>query len=217
MTLPKQKPNKDRLTPSQTRAARRMRKDRRRKFIRLLGLGGIAAIALLFIVGLFLPSLPIAGQGGIFGGGVPDGPGMKLETQGSTHIESGQSHPSYNSIPATSGWHYDRPLAPVRWGIHTEFVSDEYRVHNLEHGGIGIHYNCPDGCDELVRQLADIVELGRDEGMKILLSPYPGMETTIALTAWTFIDKFDVFDRDRITDFINTHESSPTAPEANAR
>ena len=45
------------------------------------------------------------------------------------------------------------------------------------------------------------------------MSPYPGMETTIALTAWTYVDRLDGFDEERIVAFIEAHESSPTAPE----
>ena len=211
------KRRRDRLTPSQARAARRTRRQRRRRLVRVAGFSLIGAIAFIFILGLFLPSLPITGSGGIFGRSTPDGPGVRVASQGGTHIDQGQSHPSYNSIPATSGWHYEQPLAPVRWGVHDEVVADEYRMHNLEHGGIGVHYDCPDGCPELVQQLTEIVERSRDAGLKVLLSPYPDMETTIALTAWTFIDRFDVFDEDRVKDFISAHESSPNAPEANAR
>lgn len=97
--------------------------------------------------------------------------------------------------------------------MYTEAIPDEVLVHNLEHGGIGVHYNCPDGCDELVDQLAGVV---RRSG-KIVMSPYPGMETRIALTAWNFLDAFDDFDEVRIKDFIDTHESSSNAPEPNVR
>jgi hypothetical protein len=41
------------------------------------------------------------------------------------------------------------------------------------------------------------------------------MDTKIALTAWTFLDQFEVFDEARISDFVSSHESSPNAPEAN--
>ena len=211
------KRRKDRLTPSQARSARRTRRQRRRRLLRYGGFSAIGAIAFIFILGLFLPSIPITGGGGLFGGSTPSGPGERMEDQGGTHIDLGESHASYNSVPATSGWHYVQPLAPVRWGLHDEVVLDEYRLHNLEHGGIGVHYSCPDGCPELVAQLAAIVELSRDEGLKVLMSPYPGMETTIALTAWTFLDAFDVFDEDRVKDFISSHESSPNAPEPTAR
>ena len=142
-----------------------------------------------------------------------DGPGERFPDQGGDHIGLGDSHPPYNSAPATSGRHYGAPLAPAPWGVYTEAIPDEVLIHNLEHGGIGVHYNCPNGCDELVDQLAGVV---RGSG-KIVMSPYPDMETRIALTAWNFLDAFDDFDEDRIEGFIDAHESSSNAPEPNVR
>ena len=86
-------------------------------------------------------------------------------------------------------------------------------MHNLEHGGIGVHYSCPEGCDGLIARLREIVTRARSEGKKVLMSPYPGMDTRITLTAWTFMDRFDDFDEQRVTQFISAHESSLNAPE----
>jgi hypothetical protein len=140
---------------------------------------------------------------------VPVGPGRRIPVQGADHTSQSQTHPDYNSVPATSGWHYGGASAPAPWGVHGDALPDEILVHNLEHGGVGIHYNCPEGCDELVSQLKEIA----DRMGKVILSPYPGMETKIALTAWTFLDTFDEFDKDRVEDFARAHESSPNAPE----
>ncbi len=208
------------LTPTQARAARRARRQFRRRFRRYGVMTGVGAIALAFIVALFLPSFSFAGGGGFggfFGGSAPDGPGERIADLGAVHITPGQSHPPYNSVPATSGWHLGQPLAPAPWGVHSEVLEDEVLIHNLEHGGIGVHYDCPDGCDALVEQLRELVQTAADRGGKVILSPYPGMDSTISLTAWTFIDQFDVFDEDRIRDFVGAHESSPNAPEPTAR
>lgn len=170
-----------------------------------------------FIVSLFLPSFSGIGFGGFGGGSAPDGPGERIAEMNRNHISPNQEHAPYNSVPATSGWHYDPPLAPTTWGVHDEFVADEIRLHNLEHGGVVVDYNCPDGCDELVQQLGAIVNTSIAGGLKVILSPYPDMPTRIALTAWTFIDAFEEFDEDRVKDFIRAHESSPNAPEPTAR
>ena len=153
--------------------------------------------------------------GGIGGGGAetPDGPGTKVESQGREHIQEGAEHPPYNSVPATSGWHYPQPLAPVSWGVHSTFIPEEKRIHNLEHGGISITYNCPEGCEDIISELNGIVERARDENMKILLSPYPGTERKITLTSWTFIQSFDNYDKGKIIDFIDSHHNSPNSPE----
>ena len=139
--------------------------------------------------------------------------GQRFVDQRSDHILPGQDHAAYNSTPATSGAHFTHPHAPVAWGVHTAALPDEILVHNLEHGGIGVHYNCPDGCDGLVSQLAALVKVAVDRGLKVVMSPYPGMESRFALTAWTFLDAFDAFDEPRINGFIDTHESSANAPE----
>jgi hypothetical protein len=90
-------------------------------------------------------------------------------------------------------------------------------IHNLEHGGIGIFYDCPEGCPELEGQLSEMAQRGVEGGLKIIMSPYAGMDHRISLNAWTFLDQFDEFDRDRIENFINAHESSSNAPEPFAR
>ena len=202
----------DRPTPSQARAARRGRRTRRRRVVKISAFLVVGFIAFFFIASLIAPSLPVS-----IGRSSSGDAGIRILDQGQAHIGSGQEHPPYNSVPATSGSHYAQPLAPVRWGVHEAFVADEYRLHNLEHGGIGVHYDCADGCPELVEQLAEIVKRSVNGGLKVILSPYPGMDTRIALTAWNFIDKLDGFDEKRIKDFINAHESSSNAPEPNAR
>ncbi len=207
---------KRKLTPTQARAARRARRQKRKRLLRWGGLSLLGIVSLAFIVGLFAGGLPIAGRGS--GGGTPEGPGQRIEDAGRSHISIGQVHDTYTSVPATSGPHYSGSSAPTTWGVHDQFVQDEVRVHNLEHGGIGIHYNCPEGCPELVEQLTAIMDRAeRDEGLKVLMSPYPDMATRIALTAWTFLDAFDVFDEDRVIEFIQAHESSANAPEPFAR
>ena len=227
---------KGRLTPSQARAARRMRRNRRKRFLKIGGFSSVALIAFLFIAALFAPSLPIS-----FGSTSYGEAGEAFDEQTySPHVGPEETHPAYNSNPATSGWHYN---FPARWGIHDEVLPDETLVHNLEHGGIRLHYNCPDGCSELLAQLAgfavrsdgdwldqyieDLVEAGQTGSLnrarniegnyKVVLSPYPDMDTTIALAAWTYLDAFNEFDADRIIDFIVAHMSAPAAPENSAR
>jgi hypothetical protein len=157
---------------------------------------------------------PVAIEAPEITSGAPDGPGVRVAEMGASHVVPGEDHPPYNSVPATSGPHFGHPLAPVRWGVYDSSLADEVLVHNLEHGYVNVHYDCPDGCPELVQQLTDIVDKAADRGGKVLMSPYPDMDARIALTAWTFIDRFDEFDEKRISEFVNSHESSPNAPEA---
>jgi len=203
---------KNRPSRTQVRAARRSRRDRRRRFLRVGAGVVVGAVAFSFIVSLFIGGLPLQD---LFGGrDAPDGPGIRIEEQGTVHITLGEEHASYNSAPATSGWHLAQPLAPARWGVHDDPLADEVLLHNLEHGYVNVHYNCPEGCDELITQLTGVVTKATGRGGKVILSPYPEMDTAIALTAWTFLDAFEVFDEARVTEFISAHESSPNSPEA---
>lgn len=204
---------KRRNTPSQSRALRRKRRQRRRRAIRLGGLTVILVIALLFIASLFAGSLPIS----IGSSGSDDSLGDRIPSQGRDHIELNEEHVSYNSRPATSGPHYDVPLAPASWGFHESPLPDEVLVHNLEHGGVGVHYDCPEGCPELINQLAMVVDSYLVDNGEVIMSPYSSMESRITLTAWTFMDKLVEFDEARIRAFIDSRMNSPVAPEYPAR
>ena len=175
--------NKNKLTASQARAARRERRQNRNKFKRWLIGFAVALIAGLLIASLIVPMFDSIG---VSNDDTPDGPGIKMESQGNSHINEGADHPPYNSMPATSGWHYSQPLAPVKWGVHDEFISEEKRLHNLEHGGISITYDPDRASEELISSLKDILKnAGSENFSEILLSPYPGTQNVINLTSWT--------------------------------
>jgi hypothetical protein len=127
-------------------------------------------------------------------------PGTQMPDQGNLHIPSVDSpHVPYNSDPPTSGPHMPY-IAP--WGIHTEPIVRELQVHNLEDGGVMVQYHCATPCPDLVARLTEIV---RRYETQVILAPYPGMRTRIALTAWTRLDAFDDLDEARIVRFIRTY------------
>ena len=127
-----------------------------------------------------------------------DKPGEQFADLGNEHIQAASDpHAAYNSDPATSGPHLPY-IAP--WGIHTRPIPLELQVHNLEDGGVVVQYNCE--CPELAEKLRAIV---RKYDKHVLLAPYPGMKTRIALTAWTRLDRFEEFDEKRIVRFIEAY------------
>lgn len=63
--------------------------------------------------------------------------------------------------------------------------------------------NDTDGCKTLVKNLTELVN--RKKLWKLAVVPRPQLNTTIALTAWTYIDAFDAFDANRIERFIDYH------------
>ena len=132
-----------------------------------------------------------------------------FEDQGREHLPRGQAFDFYNSNPPTSG-----PHGPsVDFGVHQEAVPGESLVHNLEHGGVAILYDCSAGvplddaqCRALGAELASLVGSNISAGKLVLLAPYPGMDQRIALTAWRTLDAFDELDEARVRLFITTFE-----------
>ncbi|KKS97999.1 MAG: hypothetical protein UV73_C0004G0141 [Candidatus Gottesmanbacteria bacterium GW2011_GWA2_43_14] len=143
-------------------------------------------------------------------------PGEFVPTLGNEHIQNiTDTHESYNSLPPTSGTHVNNK-AP--WGVSGSPIPDELQLHNLEDGGIMVQYNCtPDGdsqkeatdsaegqdeCQKLVAGLTAVIKKYKD---KVILAPYPQLDTKIALTAWTKLDKFNEFNEERIEKFIKAY------------
>jgi hypothetical protein len=132
------------------------------------------------------------------------GIGVPVPDQGQTHIPFGSPHPSYNTVPPTSGWHYDTP-AP--WGIYDEQVPNETFVHNMEHGGVIISYNLTEAA--LIDQLRELVRRQVDSPGCLIMQSYPELdEGEVVLTAWTWIQVFDgVVDIAGMQRFIDAHKN----------
>lgn len=126
--------------------------------------------------------------------------------QGQVHIQPGQAHPPYNSVPPTSGWHLGSQVAPA--GVSSSPIPDEVQVHNLEHGEIVIQYTCPDGCADVVSALETIV---RSYKSKVVLAPRVGLPHRIALTAWGKLAYLDTVDEAFIRKFVADRKDK--APE----
>jgi hypothetical protein len=174
-------------TSKDQRDAQRNSRNRRRRLRNVaLGVAGIVIVAFL----AFLITRSALNQ-----------PGESVASQGNTHITPDQSDSiSYNTKPPTSGPHFG---GLASWGVHDSPIPDGMQIHNLEDGGVGIWYDCPDGCPDVIEQLENVVDdLGEDG---LLLAPYPDMDTRIALTAWNRIDRFDDFDQERIVEFIKAY------------
>ena len=125
-------------------------------------------------------------------------PGARMPDQGNHHVQTlNEAIPPYNSDPPTSGPHLPY-IAP--WGIHTEPIPRQLQVHNLEDGGVVVQYNCE--CPDIVTRLRDIVN---PYDRNVILAPYPGMKSRIALTAWTRIDTMDQLDEARVRRFIDAY------------
>ncbi len=139
-----------------------------------------------------------------------DGVGRKMPDRGQKHVEQGTAIP-YEEYPPTSGPHW--PVV-AKWGVYPEPVPAEVFVHNLEHGGIVLLYNCASPCPDVVRQLQAIypaLPKSKHGHVKVVVSPSARIKTRFALLAWTRLDEFDTLDRERIVRFVRAWQDK--APE----
>src|SRR2546423_7230159 len=125
-------------------AARQRARDRRNLFI----IGGVllAAAAAIFVVAVALNHrAQTVNASRLTFQPVSTLVGQEVTDEGTpTHIDPSTSW-TYKFYPPTSGPHYSVPgSAPVPWKTIDTMVEGQF-VHNLEHGGIAIPYDCPRG------------------------------------------------------------------------
>jgi hypothetical protein len=95
------------------------------------------------------------------------------------HVTSLPKGFKYNTNPPTSGLHFP---STILWGMYDGPVNRLRSVHNLEHGGIVIHYgpNVPNGTLEQLRGFY------QDDPTAIVIAPLSSLGNKISLAAWTF-------------------------------
>ena len=138
--------------------------------------------------------------------------GRNVPIEGQTHVDEG-SVIVYQNQPPASGPHYPR-TAP--YGVSDQAIPPGYWVHNLEHGGVAVLWNCSDGCPDVVAQVRDAyVKLPRSKQfnvVKLVGTPYNTMSSKIAFVAWGKILELDAFDYDQLLRFYNAYVDK--GPEA---
>ena len=197
-----------RSTPTSPAAAQE-----RRKLLLLIGAG--ALVALVVVLGLVF----------LTGGGKDER--QTLEAAGCTlqsfpglpnkadhsDVQTLETKPKWNSTPPTSGPHYGQTAV---WGSYDEPVPLVQTVHNLEHGGVVIHYG-PRVPKAEVEQLKG--SFYSDDPNGLVIAPLLSNGNKITLSAWTAPDvstgthdrgrgwlaTCTAFDADAFNAFIDAH------------
>lgn len=166
----------------------------------------VAAIATIVVVAgiavgylAFGRSVGASGAGPMIGYAVPD--------EGHTHVAEG-SFVQYQHNPPSSGSHYP---APTNWGVYNTPVPPGLFVHNLEHGGITVLYDCPSGCPAIVSQLDDAFKnfpVEKFGEVKLVVSPYHPLPEGAKVTALAWDVEYDFtqgFDENQLLAFYQQH------------
>ena len=130
--------------------------------------------------------------------------GVPIPDEGRVHVDEGSAI-TYKHNPPASGPHYP---SPKDWGIYTTTIAPGYWVHNLEHGGVVVLYDCPTGCSQVVTELQQAYQTfpkDKYNEVKLLATPYSGLPngTQVMALAWDFQKAYSSFDVQKLQTFYN--------------
>jgi len=165
---------------------------------KLAAAGAVLLLAVLIVVALIVRNVGAT-------------PGVKLNetrqppTVGGIHVAEGTSiHYDYN--PPSSGPHYP---SPASWGVYPQALAPGTWVHNLEHGGIVVLYQCPTSCTALQAQLQGLYTQmpfdGQFQEKKAIITPFPNLDHLLRVQAWGWTMPLDTVDTAAIDAFYREH------------
>jgi hypothetical protein len=149
--------------------------------------------------------------------------GEQVPIEPANHIVSGQG--GYRTDPPTSGAHYNlRGQAPLPWGFYDQPYPPEDWLHNLEHGGVAILYQCiqpgikaggatlvdtplycPDTQTPVQQFLTSVPRDSLFNEVKVLATPYAVPGHRFAIVAWGWRLFMDSWDSARAEKFYEAH------------
>ena len=116
---------------------------------------------------------------------------------------------TYATNPPTSGSHYGLWAS---WRAYADRVPRGFWVHNLEHGGVVVTYNCPTGCAAEVAALTAFLDARPADPLcvapirnRFVVTPDPLLDTRFAASAWGASLRSDCFDLAALGSFIDAH------------
>lgn len=112
---------------------------------------------------------------------------------------------NYTESPPSAGTHAS---CWWTWGTFATQVPTARFVHNLEHGGLVMVYDCPGGC---AADIAALTKTGEASGLKFIVTPFAGAAARIVAVAWEHRLLLDCVDEAAIVAFAK--KWAPGAPE----
>jgi hypothetical protein len=124
------------------------------------------------------------------------------------HTEARVDYEDYPARPPMGGEHNG---VPQQCQVYEEEIAPEHAVHSLEHGAVWVTYS-PDLPEDQVDALRDEVEGDPYR----LLSPLPGQESPVVLTAWGRQLAVDSAEDDRVGRFLDVYTNGRQTLERGA-
>jgi hypothetical protein len=95
--------------------------------------------------------------------------------------------------------------------MHRIPVPWEVQVHNLEDGGVIVHYRCDRPCPDTVTALERLIG---DYPTQVLVIPDSRLSTPFALTAWGRIATMEALDDGVVRRFIEAYRGQDHHPRS---
>ena len=183
---------------------RQVAKRRRSKLVWwIVGVAAAAVVIALVVASIIFTPRPVTLERGDGDGSAISG--IETFENSANHVEGAVD---YAQTPPTGG---DHNAAWLNCGVYTEPVPNEHAVHSLEHGAVWVTYD-PAQVDQAT---IDALE-SQLPSTYALLSPYEGMDTPIAMSAWNAQLKLDSADDERIGEFLEAYWRNVNGPEPQA-
>ncbi|WP_217614898.1 DUF3105 domain-containing protein [Cellulomonas sp. GbtcB1] len=192
----------------QARLAAVRAEQRKKERGRAVWIGSIAGVLVLALVGVSAWVIVDAGRDK-----------AALEAQADADIEGVEAFDGLTFNHVTTSVDYpqsppaggDHNAAWLNCGVYTEPVPDENAVHSLEHGAVWITY-------DPALPAADVATLQAfaENQSYVLVSPYEGLDSPVAVSAWGYQLKVDSVDDERLPVFIQKYLLNPELAEVGA-
>jgi hypothetical protein len=114
----------------------------------------------------------------------------------------------YAQTPPAGG---DHAAAWLNCGVYREPVPNENAVHSLEHGAVWVTYDPELPAD----QVATLEALAANQSY-VLVTPFEGLDTPVAVSAWGYQLKVDSADDERLPVFVRKYLLNPDLAEVGA-
>ncbi|GIG36326.1 DUF3105 domain-containing protein [Cellulomonas pakistanensis] len=175
---------------------------------RALWIGSIAGVLVLALVGVSAWVIVDAGRDK-----------AALEAQADAEIDGVESFDglTFNHVTTSVDYAQDPPAggdhnaAWLNCGVYSEPVPNENAVHSLEHGAVWVTYD-----PSLPAEDVAALEAFADNQSYVIVSPYEGIDTPVAVSAWGYQLKVDSVDDERLPIFIQKYLLNPELAEVGA-
>ncbi|MCY7411834.1 MAG: DUF3105 domain-containing protein [Salinibacterium sp.] len=168
----------------------------------IAGIGASVAVVAAIVVVIVTSSVPRPDPADITVEGLQEFTGITAVHVGPEPVDY---LAKYDMNPPAGGDHF---AAWLNCGVYDQPQPNENAVHSLEHGAVWVTYD-PDRVDQ-----AGVDALrGAIPSTYMILSPYPGLPSSVVASAWSAQVELDGVDDERLGLFIDKFWKSASTPE----